>query len=108
MKKISVNPDAASVEINGKRYDIHISSVDVLDYGIQAAQFAREIDTTEDLRNYIAWISERVDEALGAGTMYDIFGDTPISAGPALSVLNAIIAAASQAHKQYIKKEYGV
>lgn len=108
MKKINVNNERTSVEINGVKYDVRQSDGDVYHAGrkILFQCLNLRADDSGTILAALRDICVVIDDALGAGAMKKIVGDTPVTFPLALKILNVILSECGAKYADYINAEY--
>lgn len=108
MKKISISNERTSIEINGTKYDVRQSDGEVYHNGrnILLKCLTLKANDSEAVLSAIKEICGTIDDALGAGAMEQIAGDTPVSLPFALKVLNAVLSECGERYTEYINSEY--
>lgn len=108
MRKIKVNVERPKIEINGIAFEMHMSDGDIYHAGRAIAAACLRLNAADEtaVLKTIQGVCGVVDDALGAGAMKRIIGDTPVSLPAALKVLNAIVKDCGARYAEYIRREY--
>lgn len=109
MKSVIVRFDAPTAEINGAKYEIIVSPMELHARcrGYMQRVAGMNAEDENSIRDTIAAGCELVDEALGAGMMAKIAAGKPVSLPGVLKILNAILDATNGAYRDYVRRNYG-
>lgn len=108
MRKIKVDVERPRIEINGIAFEMRMSDGEIYHAGRAVAAACLRLNVADEtaVLKTIQNVCSVVDDALGAGAMKRIFGNTPVSLPAALKVLNAIVKDCSDRYAEYIRGKY--
>jgi len=108
MKKNMAYGDASKIIVDGIEFEVKMSDGDVYAAGRAVLAECLKLDVTDEctVLNVLQNLCGFIDDALGAGAMKRIVGETPVSLPMALKILNEIIKTCSDRYAAYIRGEY--
>lgn len=108
MRKITVETEAAKIEINGIVFEYRMGDGDIYWAGRDVLAKCAALDVSNEgaIIDALNMICGVIDDILGGGAMQKIMGSKPVSMSAALKVLNGIIEDCNARYTAYLRREY--
>lgn len=105
---MEMHAETPKIEIDGKAFEIRQSDGEIYHSGREVLAKCLKLDVSnpDAVLMVLKEICSVIDDALGAGAMKQIVGDTPVSLPFALKVLNMIVRECGERYAGYIRREY--